>query len=146
VTIPAPAPAEPEPASGGGGPAVSGPMDVPGVEPTAPAFGPNTLVTLALAARRVPAKGPVKVRVANGNAFAVSGELSAARNRAKLRPRPFTAGAQGKTTVKLSLPKTLRKLLKRKHKLALRLVATLKDPEGNTRTVKKTVGPKLKRR
>ena len=48
--------------------------------------------------------------------------------------------------VKLKLPKALRKLLKRKNKLSLRLTAKLRDPAGNTRTVKKTVKPKLKRK
>jgi hypothetical protein len=34
--------------------------------------------------------------------------------------------------------------LTRKHKLTLRLTAKLKDPAGNTRTVKAKVSPRLK--
>jgi hypothetical protein len=48
-------------------------------------------------------------------------------------------------TIKLALPKPLRRLLQRQRRLALRLTAKPKDPAGNTRTVTKRVTPKLKR-
>jgi hypothetical protein len=118
-----------------------------------PTFGADTLVTLALAAKRIPAKGPVKVRVRNENAFAVVGSLSgrtskkvsvSRRRVVKLKARAFSVGADARKTVKLKLPKALRRLLKTKRKLKLRLAAKVTDPAGNTRTVKKKVTPKLK--
>lgn len=142
VTIPAPATTDP-PAGG------------PGAGPTAPAFGARTLVTLRLATRRVPAGGPVRVRVANANAFAVSGRLFAKpagkgttsrERRLALRSKSFTVSARAKKTVGLALPKALRKLLTRKHRFSLRLRANLRDPAGNVRTVTKTLTPQLKRK
>ena len=118
-----------------------------------PGFGARTLVTLRLAARRIPAKGPLKVRVANGNGFVVTGRLSgqttkpvsvSRKRRITLKAGAFSVGAKAKETVKLRLPRALRRLLKRKGKLSLRLTATVKDPAGNIRTVKKKVAPRLK--
>ena len=120
-----------------------------------PAFGARTLVTLKLAARRIPARGPVKVTVANANGFEVTGRLggetvnrvSVSRTRrVKLRARSFRVAAHAKKTVRLRLPKVLRRLLARTGKLKLRLIAKVKDPAGNTRTVKKRVTPRLKKR
>jgi hypothetical protein len=119
-----------------------------------PTFGARTLVTLALAGKRIPARGPVKVRVANGNDFAVSGRLAgrtptkvnASRRRVvRLAARRFTVGAQAKKTVKLRLPKPLRTVLQRRRRLALRLIAKVTDPAGRARTVRKTVTLRLKR-
>lgn len=132
---------EQTPSTGGGG--GGGPL----------AFGARTLVTLKLAARRVPARGPLRVRVTNGNAFAVRGRLSgrtatrvsaSRRRRVKLRARSFDLGARSGATVKLALPRTLRGLLQRRGKLALRLTARVVDPAGNERTVAKRVAPRLK--
>jgi hypothetical protein len=118
-----------------------------------PTFGADTLVTLSLAAKRIPAKGPIKVKVTNKNDFEVDGRLSgrtpkrvtvSKRRVVKLKSKAFTVGGGARKTVKLKLPKALRKLLKRKGKLTLRLAATVKDPAGNTRTVRKRVSPKLK--
>jgi hypothetical protein len=92
-------------------------------------------VTVGLVAKRVPLRGAVKVRVSNGNAFGVPGSLSAS----KLGSRRFTVAAGGRTTVKLALSKPLRRRLARKHKLVVRLVATVVDPAGNRRTVRKRV-------
>jgi hypothetical protein len=122
---------------------------------TKPAFGAKSLVVLKLAVTRIPAGGPVAVRVVNDNAFTITGRLSgqttgkvtvSKRLRVKLRAKAFSVGAHAKKTVKLKLPKSLRRVLKRKHKLSLRLTGTIKDPAGNNRTVRKTVKPKLKTR
>jgi hypothetical protein len=48
-------------------------------------------------------------------------------------------------TVKLKLPATLKRTLKRTGKLSMQLTARVKDPAGNTRTVKKKITPRLKR-
>jgi len=137
---------EPPPAGGGGGGGGAGDAPL--------AFGAKTLVTLKLAAGRIPAKGPLKVRVANANGFAVTGKLSgqtakrvsvAGKRRIKLKATSFSVGAQANKVVKLKLPKTLRRLLKRTGKLKLRLTAKVKDPAGNTRSVKKQVTPRLKK-
>jgi hypothetical protein len=117
-------------------------------------FGAKTLVTLNLAVKRIPARGPLKVRVANANGFAITGKLLgqttkkvsiSRKRRIKLQAARFTVAPHTKKTVKLKLPKALRNVLKRKHKLALRLNAKVKDPAGDTRTVEKTVKPKLKK-
>ena len=132
-------------ASGAGGAAGSG---------SVLAFGVNTQVTLSLVAKRIPAKGPVKVRVTNRNGFAVSGNLSGAttkpvsvsrKRRINLKAKSFSVGANARKTVRLKLPNRLGRLLQRKRKLSLRLTATVKDSAGHTRTVKKTVEPKLKK-
>ena len=123
--------------------------------PPPPAFGPATLVTLALARKRIPARGPVPVRVANGNDFDVTGVLAgrtstkvtvSRRRFVRLRAKAFTVGPRAATTVKLRLPKPLRRLLRRTRRLSLRLTATVRDPSGNTRTVRKRVSPRLKQR
>lgn len=117
-----------------------------------PAFGARTLVTLRLADRRIPARGPLKVRVTNRNGFAVAGRLSGRTTRRvsvsrkrliRLKAKSFRVGANAKKTVRLRLPEALRRLLKRERKLSLRLTARVRDPAGNTRTVRKTVAPRL---
>ena len=45
-------------------------------------------------------------------------------------------------TIKLRLPKALRRQLARQRTLALRLTANVRDPAGNTRTIRKTVRPR----
>jgi len=128
-------------------------MQAPGTEPSALAFGPKTLVTLKLAARRIRPRGAVKVRVANGNGFAVTGKLwgqtlkkvaASRRRRIRLKAKALSVAAHARKTVKLALRKPLRKLLVRKGKLTLRLVARVKDPAGNTRTVRKRVTLRLR--
>jgi hypothetical protein len=118
-----------------------------------PTFGARTLVSLRLAAKRIPARGPVKVRVANDNDFPVSGRLAgrtpakvnASRRRVvRLAARRFTVGADRRKTVKLRLPRPLRGLLQRRGRLALRLTAKVTDPSGKTRTVNKKVAVRLK--
>jgi hypothetical protein len=134
----------------------SGPGPSPAAGGTTPAaFGARTLVTLRLAAERIPAKGPLKVRVSNANDFLVTGRLSGEtvnrvlvtrKRRVKLKARSFRVAAHARKTVRLRLPKVLRRLLKRNGKLKLRLTAKVKDPAGTTRTVKKRVTPKLKKK
>lgn len=139
-----PAPPGPGPGGGGGG-GDGAPLG----------FGPNTLVTLKLAAGRIPARGPLRVRLTNRNAFAITGRLSgqttnrvpAPRKRPiKLRAEPFSVGADATKTLRLELPKALRKPLKRNRRLSLRLTGRVTDPAGDTRAVRKRVTPRLARR
>ena len=95
------------------------------------------------------------MRVSNGNGFDVSGtlsgrttgRLSAAQRsrRIKVSAKSFLVAANGRKTVKLRLPRALRRQLVRQRKLSLRLTATVRDPAGNTRTVRKTLTPRLRR-
>jgi hypothetical protein len=48
--------------------------------------------------------------------------------------------------VKLKLPAALRRSLKRTGRLSLRLTVRVKDPAGTTRTARKVIKPKLKRK
>lgn len=116
-------------------------------------FGPRTLVTLKLASRHIPAKGPIIVRVANANGFPIKGKLSgrtvnrvsvASKRRVKLKTKAFRVGAHAQATIKLKIPRTLQKVLKRRHNLRLRLAATVRDPAGHARTVTKTVSLSLR--
>ena len=121
-----------------------------------PAFGSSTLVSLSLAARRIPARGPVTVRVRNRNAFAVTGSLRGAtarkvkigsrRKRVRLARRALDVDAGAAERVRLRLPRALRRLLRRDGRLALRLTATVEDPAGNSRTVAKRVTPRLRKK
>lgn len=110
----------------------------------AASFGPKPLITLSLAAKRIGRKGVVPVRVRNGNSFAVSGRLGAKRKRARTKTKRFSVRANARKTVKLKLPRSLRRLLVRKHRLTLRLSAVVQDPAGHKRSVVKTVKPRLK--
>ena len=112
-------------------------------------------LTLKLASRRIPARGPLPVIVTNRNASAVSGKLSARTTKRVsvsrkrflvVKGKAFRVGAGAKKRVRLKLSKPLRRLLKRKGKLSLRLTARVKDPAGNTRSVRKNVSPRLKKR
>ena len=118
------------------------------------AFGAKTLVTLRLAIGKIPARGPIAIRVVNANSFAITGAVSgqttkpvatARKKRVKLKAKSFKVAANSRKTVKLKLPASLRRVLKRTGKLSLRLTARVKDPAGNARTVKKKVTPRLKR-
>jgi Ca2+-binding RTX toxin-like protein len=117
-------------------------------------FGSKTLVTLQLAVGKIPAGGPIAIRVVNANSFGITGSVSgqttkaiatARKKRVKLKAKSFKVAANSRKTVKLKLPASLRRVLKRKGKLSLQLTARVKDPAGNSRTVKKKVTPKLKR-
>jgi len=116
-------------------------------------FGTDTLVTLMLARRRIPARGPVRVRVLNANGFAITGTVAGATARrvavsrrpiVRLRAVPLVVGAQARTTVALRLPRALRRILRRTGRLPLRVVASVVDPTGNTRRVAKRLTPRLR--
>jgi hypothetical protein len=118
------------------------------------AFGSKTLVTRRLGALQIRARGPLPVRVANANAFAVTGSVSgqttgpvvvSRRRVVRLKATAFSVAANARKTVKLKLPRPLQRLLKRTGKLSLRLTMKVKDPAGTTRTVKKRLTVRLKR-
>ena len=133
-------PAPPDPGGGGGTPGGTPGGGGSGGGVQTPAFGARTLVTLALTARSVPARGPVPVRVANGNGFGVNGSLGGAG----LKAKPFAVGAGARRTVRLALPRRVRRALARKGKVKVRLSATVRDPAGNSRRVAKTATLRLR--
>jgi hypothetical protein len=116
-------------------------------------FGSSSLVTLKLASKRIPASGPIKVRVANANPFAVDGSLggraSAGRGkgkrRAALRGRVFAVAANGAAIVKLSVPAALRSRFKATGKLGLQLKAAVTDPTNAALTLEASARAILKR-
>jgi hypothetical protein len=124
-----PCPGPPAPPAPSGGPA---------------SFGSNPLITLSLAAKRIGRTGVLPIRVRNRNSFAVKGRLGARRRRARTKTKPFNIRAGAHKTVKLKLPRSLRRLLVRKHRVTLRLSAAVRDPAGHKRTVVKSVKPRLK--
>jgi hypothetical protein len=134
------------PSRGYGGPCwlAAGSTCPPWTDATAPSFGQRTLVALGLARRGIPATGPLGVRVRNDNSFAVTARLTALARHMRLRAKAFRVGAHAKKTVKLRLPKPMQRVLQRRHKVRLQLVAKVKDPAGHTRTVKKRVTVRLK--
>lgn len=110
------------------------------------AFGSRTLVTLRLATRRAGAKGPIAVRIANENPFAVTGRLSvdrrppvAKRRAAKLAAKSFKVGAASAVVVRLDLPGSSRRVLAARGRLPLGLSAAVVDLIGQRRTVNKAV-------
>jgi hypothetical protein len=109
------------------------------------AFSARTRVTISLASKRIPARGPLRVRVKNANGFAVFVRLSGRNGRVKLRTKSFNVAGKARKTVKLRLPRVLRRVLKRKRKLSLRMTAKVTGPAGKTRTVKKKLTPRLKK-
>jgi hypothetical protein len=142
---------------GPGGPAGPG---GPGGPTGEAAFGQGTLVKLSLGAKSIKAKGPISVVVANGNDFEVKGSVGGRTTRAvataaqtKRRPKKrialkskgFTVAASTTKTVRLALPRKLRRLLKRNKKLSLRITAAVTDPAGNSREVSRVLKPKLKK-
>jgi hypothetical protein len=129
----------------------------PGVTPPPPgrgplAFGSRTQVTLRAASRRIRAKGPLRIRVANANLFEIRGRLAGVtvrrigRRQARLPARTFRVPARASRTVALKLPQALRNRLMRRGTLALRLTATVIDPAGNRRAVKRRISAKARRR
>jgi hypothetical protein len=114
------------------------------------AFGAKTLVTMRVSARRISASAPIKVVIRNRNSFRVSGKLSVAGMRSARTSkrasvsRAFLVGAKARNSLTVKLSKSLRKRLKREGKLSLRLTARVKDPSGNTRTLRKNISLRLK--
>jgi hypothetical protein len=128
------------PSPGGPGPGPTGPG------PSGPAaFGSLTRVTATLAVSRIPARGPLPVRIANANAFAIAGTLSAQTSkpvgarRVKLRPKAFKLAANARATIKLALPKSLQRQLARRHRLSFAVSVVVVDPAGHRRTVRRTI-------
>jgi hypothetical protein len=111
-------------------------------------------VTLRLASARIPAGGPLPVRIANGNAFTVTGTVAgqtaapvtvSLRRIVKLKAKRFSVNANARKVVKLKLPAALKRTLRRTGKLTLKMTVKVKDPAGTTRTVKKKITARLKR-
>jgi len=71
---------------------------------------------------------------------------TARRRRVKLKAKSFSVGANARKTVTLKLPAPMKRTLARTGKLGLTLTGKVKDPAGNSRTVKKRVMLKLKRK
>ena len=140
-------PAPPDPGGGGGtagGGTTAGSGTTAGVGGgvQTPAFGARTLVTLALAAGRIPARGPVPVRVTNTNGFDVIGRLSGPG----LRAKSFAVGPNARRTVRLVLSRRVRRALARRGKVKVLVTAAVRDPSGNARTVRKTITLRLRKR
>lgn len=122
----APAPAPSATTAGSGGSAAT--------PPVVRGFGRTPGVAVRLLDRRPTARGMLRVRLRNANAFPVaitvrtrarSGGRAAAR-------KPFTLRAGRTTTLALRLPRTLRRAGARR---GLTVTATLRDPLRATRTV-----------
>jgi hypothetical protein len=133
----------PRPGGGGGGGGTA-----------AQTFGEKTMVSLRLGSARIPAKGPLKVRIANANDFRVVARVGAqtvqrvqvaAKRRVKLKSRRIAVGPKASRTLNLALPKALRSVLARKGRVALRLRVRVTDPVGNVRTFSKRMAPRLRR-
>lgn len=120
----------------------------------AAAFLSNTKVTLSLPSARIPASGPLPVRVTNANNFQVTGRLSgrsvdrlpsgSREKRVAIASKSFTAKPQRKPIVKLALPDAIRSALKRTGSVKLALTAVVRDPSGHSRTVGLTATVKKK--
>jgi hypothetical protein len=115
--------------------------------PVPTAFGAKTLVSLKLAARTLRLGAPLKVVVTNKNPFRVRGTLAGqTTKKLRLKAKRFSVPEGRRVTVRMKLTKKLRTVLKRKRRLALRMAAKVRDPLGNTRTVKKVLRPRLARK
>lgn len=127
----------------------------PDPSPLLPAFGPDTKLSVGLDSKRSTRK-VLAVKLVNRNTFAVGGtvggktskklRLGAAASRVALKAKAFSLGAGKSTVIRLSLPSKARTELRRRRRLKLGVVATLRDPAGTERRVTKTVTLKLKKR
>ncbi len=128
--------------------------DIGAFEVQGPIFGRSTRLTLRLAKRRIHARSPVPVLIVNRNFFRVDGRLlghSLARFRSRrgrrpvpLRGKPLSIGANSRRTIRLALPRRLRRALRRRGRLSLRLIAVVHDRGRHGRRVAKTVTPRLR--
>ena len=147
----------PRPSNILGVPNVSGGADIGAVEVQGPGvFGTDTRVTLKLAKKKIKARGPVPVRVTSSNTFPITGKLSGKsakkiatkpggkKKPVKLKAKKLAVGAATSTTVKLTLPPSLRHLLAADGKLTILLSAKVTDEAGTTKTVTAKVKLKLK--
>lgn len=116
----------------------------------APRFGPRTGVALSLRRRAiVPSRG-LAVVVANANAFAISGSLSATGTRrghasVRLATRRFAVVARGRAGVVVHLSSALRAELRHRHRLTVALTARVVDPAGTARTIRRRLAIALAR-
>jgi hypothetical protein len=127
----------------------SAPRFISPLPPARPhSFGRFTRVTIGLSSPFVPSRGPVPVKILNGNPFAVTGVLSGRstsrtatghRRQTSLGVKAFAVVPFGKTIVELKLPRPLRLALAHKHRLSLLLRAVVSDSTGNHRTVQRFV-------
>lgn len=103
-------------------------------------FGKKTNVSLKALSTKVSSSGRFKIRARSSNKFTVKGTLRAS----KVKSKKFTLKARGSKTVTLTLSKALREKLMMNGKLKLTVTATVKDPAGKSRKVKKrlTLRPK----
>jgi hypothetical protein len=67
------------------------------------------------------------------------------RRNVKLKAKRFSVAANARKTVKLKLPAALKRTLRRTGKLTLKMTLKVKDPTGQTRTVRKKITARLKR-
>ena len=106
-----------------------------------PTFGSRARISLTLAARRIPARGPVPVRVVNANTFTVKGRLLGQTTRRQLvrrgRAKRFVKlpppGRSRSTPERAApcasgCPRFLRRQLVRRRRLSLRIAASVQDP------------------
>jgi hypothetical protein len=97
--------------------------------------------------------------VSNANSFEVTGRLAARTSRKlatggkrkrylPLRAKSMKLAAGARQTIKLTLPRALRTVLRRDGKVALTFTASLRDPSGHTRKVTARATPRapVKRR
>jgi hypothetical protein len=102
-------------------------------------FGPNTLVSVTSASRKLKRGKPLKVRVRNSNGFGVTGRLTGAG-----RARSLAVTGRSTKTLNVRLSAKQRRALKRKRSLSVRLTAVVRDPAGQSRRVSRRVRVRLK--
>jgi hypothetical protein len=113
----------------------------------AASFGANPKVSLELASTRINPRKKFSVIVANNNAFAVTGQFSAATREAfeiggvkiqkvLLGAKPLSIPRGGSQTFKVGLPTYLRKPFVARGRMRISLNATVFDPAGSARAIK----------
>jgi hypothetical protein len=109
-------------------------------------FAVSARLSMRVLTRRT--RGSLAVAVSNGNDFSAAGRLlaQASRRGQVVRSKSFTVGAHAKKRVKLKLSKPVRRLLKKKHKVSVRLTLKVSDPAGNKRTLSKKVVLRFKKK
>lgn len=96
-------------------------------------------------------RGRAKLILRNREAFAVTGTiraLAAKGHKTLAKGGRFTLAAQGRRTRRLRFARSVRRAVKRSHRVKLRLRAVVKGPAGDTRTVTLKAslrGPRRKR-
>lgn len=131
--------------------------DIGAFESQGPVFGTSVLVSLARGAKRIPAAGPLPVRISNANAFRVTGVLHVGtadpvsatdgekKTEIRFKAKSFAVAAKARATVALDLPRKLRHVLAKRGKVRLALKAVVVDPGRHRRSVAKTFTVQLKK-